>query len=159
MNKNTLAAGILAFSVWLAGASTADAEAISGASVVEWLAAYGQAWETRDADAAAALFTEDATYQENPHEEPFNGRTGIRDYWSKVTADQRDVSFTSDVITTFGRSAVAHWSARFTSASSGATVDLDGVFLLEFDESGLCNNLREWWIVNVDTQADPSTVE
>jgi ketosteroid isomerase-like protein len=159
MNKNTLIAGILALSVSLFGASTANAEAISGATVVEWLAAYGQAWQTRDADAAAALFTENATYQENPFEKPFNGRTGIHDYWSRVTADQRDVSFTSNVITTFDRSAVAHWSARFTSASSAATVNLDGVFVLEFDESGLCNTLREWWIVNVDTGTSTSSVE
>lgn len=159
MNKNTFVAGILALYVSLCCASTANAEDISGASVAEWLAAYGEAWETRDADAAAALFTADATYQENPHEEPVNGRTGIHGYWSRVTADQRDVSFSSNVISTFGRSAVAHWSARFSSASSGAKVNLDGVFLLEFDESGLCNSLREWWIVKVDTPTDPSTEE
>ncbi|MGH8194570.1 MAG: nuclear transport factor 2 family protein [Woeseiaceae bacterium] len=158
MNKNSLVTGMALF-VALSGASTANAGAFSGASVVEWLAAYGKAWETRDADAAAALFAENATYQENPYEEPFNGRTGVHDYWSRVTADQRDVSFTSDVITTFGRSAVAHWSAQFASASSGATVNLDGVFLLEFDESGLCSTLREWWIVKVDTGNSPSAVE
>ena len=153
MVKNILLAGILALSGSLLGASTASAEAISEADVAEWLAAYGQAWETRDADAAAALFTENATYRENPFEEPFDGRTGIHDYWSRVTADQRDVSFTSNVITTFGRSAVAHWSARFASASSGGTVSLDGIFVLEFDESGLCHTLQEWWIVKVDTGA------
>lgn len=149
MNKNTLSAVILAL-LFSFSAPTAGADGISGASVVEWLAAYGKAWEARDADAAAALFTENATYQENPFEEPFNGRSGIHNYWSRVTADQRDVSFTSKVITTFGRSAVAHWSARFASASSGASINLDGVFLLEFDESGLCSTLREWWIVKVD---------
>lgn len=153
MDKNTFFAGILALSFSLCGASTANAEPVTEASVAEWLAAYGDAWETRDADAAAALFTENATYQENPYEEAFAGRAGIHDYWSKVTADQRDVSFTSDVITTFDRSGVAHWSATFASASSGAAISLDGVFLLEFDESGLCNTLREWWIVKVDPPA------
>jgi nuclear transport factor 2 (NTF2) superfamily protein len=149
MNKNFLLAGILVFLVPLA-ALTANAEPVSEGSVAEWLAAYGQAWKARDADAAAALFTENATYQENAFEEPFDGRTGIHDYWSRVTADQRDVSFASNVITTFDGSAIAHWSARFTSASSGATINLDGVFLLEFDESGLCSTLREWWFVKVD---------
>lgn len=150
MNRNTLLAGILALLTSFSGASTAHAEPVSRTSVDGWLAAYGKAWEERDADAAAALFTEGATYQENPFEEPFNGRAGIHDYWAKVTADQRDVSFTSSVITTFERSAVAHWSARFTSAASGASISLDGVFLLEFDGRGLCNSLREWWIVEVD---------
>lgn len=150
MKKHILVTGILALGVILSGASAAGEEAISEASVAEWLAAYAEAWETRDADAAAALFTEDATYQESPYDEPFDGRTGIHDYWSRVTADQRDVSVTAEVITTFQRSAVAHWSARFTSASSGATINLDGVFLLEFDESGFCHSLREWWIANVE---------
>jgi hypothetical protein len=150
MNKTFSIAGILALSFSLFSASTANAEPVTEAGVAEWLAAYGQAWETRDADAAAALFSENATYQENPHEKAFTGRAEIRDYWLKVTADQRDISFTSDVITTFDRSGVAHWSAAFASASSGATISLDGVFLLEFDESGLCNALREWWIVRVD---------
>lgn len=149
--KNVWRTGALLLSFSLLATSTASAETVSEASVVEWLAAYGQAWEARDADAAAALFTENATYQENPFEEPFNGRAGIHEYWSNVTADQRDVSFSSDVVTVFERSAVAHWSAEFVSASSGATVRLDGVFVLDFDEGNLCSRLREWWIVKVDT--------
>src|SRR5690606_40355446 len=107
-------------------------------------------WVGADADAAAALLTENASYHENPHEAAFEGRQAIRDYWARVTADQRDITFSSKVITTFGNSAVAHWAARFRSASSGAVIHLDGVFLLEFAEGGLCSALREWWIVKVD---------
>ena len=45
--------------------------------VQRWLDDYRKAWETRDADAAAALFTEDATYREQPYEEPYRGREGV----------------------------------------------------------------------------------
>jgi len=38
-----------------------------------WLAAYRTAWIERDPDAAAALFTEDATYLEQPYGEAFVG--------------------------------------------------------------------------------------
>lgn len=129
---------------------TAAAHGLNQSEVTAWLDGYKAAWEERDADQAAALFTEDATYRVNPHNEPNKGRTGIHEYWANVTSDQRDVTFDYEVLTTYGQTAVAHWSARFTSASSGATVKLDGVFLLDFDENGLCSRLREWWHVEMD---------
>ena len=46
---------------------------------VDWLARYRRAWIERDADAASRLFTEDATYREQPFQAPFVGRTAVRD--------------------------------------------------------------------------------
>ena len=163
MNKNFSFAAILLLAATLAialtAASPSRADVVTEASVAEWLAAYGEAWETRDAEAAAALFTPDATYRESPFEAAFDSRSAIREYWSRVTADQRDVSFTSDVVTTFESSAVAHWSARFASVSAGSTINLDGVFLLEFGDDGLCSSLKEWWIVKVDDEAGETSEE
>ena len=110
-----------------------------------WLAAYGAAWEARDAEAASQLFSEDALYFETPYAEPFSGRDGIKGYWAKVTDDQREVVFDSEALGFTGTTGVARWSARFKLASNGAAVELNGVFLLEFDEAPSCSRLREWW--------------
>lgn len=112
-----------------------------------WLAAYGRAWEDRDADAAAALFGADARYYETPYSEPFSGPDGVRDYWARVTADQRDVSFESAPIAVQGSVGIASWRATFSVHSTGARVELNGVFVLEFDGDGRCALLREWWHV------------
>jgi hypothetical protein len=120
---------------------------LTPASLESWLARYEQAWERRDADQAAALFTESARYQELPFDEPKMGRVGIRNYWSTVTADQRDIDFKSQIIAVKGSTGVARWSATFSSAASGARIELDGVFVLEFAPDGLCSELREWWHV------------
>lgn len=110
-----------------------------------WLGAYGAAWEERDAEAASQLFSEDALYFETPYAEPFRGRQGVKGYWEKVTDDQRDVDFESETLGFLGATGVAKWSARFKLASNGVAVELNGVFLLEFNEDGLCTRLREWW--------------
>jgi hypothetical protein len=110
-----------------------------------WLRTYGSAWEARNADAASRLFSEEALYFETPYAEPFRGREGIAAYWSKVTEDQRNVDFDSEALGFVGTLGIARWSARFTLASNGAAVELNGVFLLEFDDDGLCSRLREWW--------------
>jgi ketosteroid isomerase-like protein len=120
---------------------------VSQADLSAWLSRYGAAWESRDAELAAALFSADATYRETPFDPPMTGRDGVRDYWRRVTADQRDVAFSSRAIAVNGRHGVAEWSARFRLESSGARLELDGVFVLEFDEAGLCTSLREWWHV------------
>lgn len=121
-------------------------------SLQRWLAGYESAWEKRDAAAAARLFAADATYYETPYSEPFRGRDGISSYWSKVTADQRDVDFESQIIAVAGSVGVARWSARFINAPSGAEIELNGVFVLDFDGDGLCRELREWWVLRPQAQ-------
>jgi len=110
-----------------------------------WLSAYGTAWETRNPEAASELFSEDALYFETPYAEPFSGREGVKGYWTKVTGDQREIDFDSEALGFTGTTGVARWSARFKLASNDAAVELNGVFLLEFDENGSCSRLREWW--------------
>lgn len=141
---------LISLVVFISLSGIVAAEDLDRSEAAVWLDGYKNAWESRDAGKAASLFTENAVYQDNPHNEPYKGRSGIHEYWSNVTSDQRDVTFDYEVLTTYGQTAVVHWSAKLTSASSGATVKLDGIFLLDFDESGLCSRLREWWHVEVE---------
>jgi SnoaL-like domain len=109
----------------------------------EWLAAYRKAWIERDPDAAAALFTDDATYQEQPYAEAYAGPQGVRDYWASVTATQADVELEYGTPLVLGdRTAVEWW---VTLVNAGVEITLAGEFMLRFDESGLCRDLREYW--------------
>ncbi len=137
--------GVLTAALLALNAGPAAAEPLTAASLERWLAAYEHAWESRDPAGAAALFTPDAAYYEAPFDAPKAGRAGIRDYWAEVTADQRDIDFESQVIAVNGQIGVAHWSATFTTASTGARTALDGIFVLTFDLNGRSSELREWW--------------
>lgn len=143
-------ARLLWFLMSLFCACSANAQALASASLEAWLVRYEQAWESRDAERAVALFTPDARYHEMPFDAPKTGSAGIREYWTTVTADQRDIDFSASVVAVNGATGVARWSASLRSASSGARVELDGVFILTFDDSGRCSELREWWHVRTD---------
>jgi hypothetical protein len=125
----------------------AAAQQPSRPAVEQWLDGYGAAWESRDPAAAARLFTTDALYYETPWSEPFAGSGGIADYWMSVTADQRNVEFDYELIALNADTAVAHWTASFELASSGATLALDGVFVLTFESAQQVSELREWWVL------------
>jgi hypothetical protein len=111
--------------------------------VISWLEGYRAAWEGLDAAAAAALFSEDSSYREQPYAEPFRGPAGVHEYWSGVTATQEDVVFRYGTPVVEGRRAAVEWWV--TMRNGGADVTLAGEFLLVFDDQGLCRELREYW--------------
>jgi len=127
------------------GTARADASALTMAELSAWLDAYGEAWESRDADKAANLFAADSTYQVTPYEETHKGQDGVRQYWEGVTASQRNVVFEYRTLSVTGNTGIAHWSASFDVEPGDVHLELDGIFVLEFDEDGKCTRLREWW--------------
>jgi uncharacterized protein (TIGR02246 family) len=121
--------------------------------VDEWAERYAKAWEDADAEAAAALFTEDATYLSNPFEEPYRGRDGVRRYWREVTATQSNVQVTIGRTMVSGSKALVEW---WTQMDNDATpVTLPGALLLDFDDGGLCRALREYWNLAMGTRMPP----
>lgn len=120
---------------------------MDGAAFKSWLDAYGRAWESRDPEAVAELFSDDATYQETPFLEPMRGRSAIREYWAlKVERAQERPQFSFEILTVSGNTGIAHWQASFVRIASRAKVKLDGIFLLTFDPDNRCRQLREWWV-------------
>ncbi len=111
--------------------------------VETWARDYGRAWETRDPEAAAALFTEDATYRSNIFEEPHRARDGLSEYWTAVTASQSDVHVTMGrPIVDGDRASVEFWT-RMT--NDGVDITLPGCLLLTFDSDGRCRSLHEYY--------------
>lgn len=111
-----------------------------------WLRAYGEAWEARDGEQAASLFAEDGVYCWGPHEPPLQGREAIRDRWSLATEGQREVAFRHEILGTDGARGFARWWSTFVDLSNGSRIELDGVFVLDFSDGGLCARLQEWWL-------------
>ena len=111
-----------------------------------WLDAYGTAWENRDADAAAALFTEDGTYAWGPFAEPLKGRRAIRRAWETATQTQSGIAFGYEPLarTEDGRY-LARWWTALEAVQTGQAIRIEGIFLITLTESGQCRVFREWW--------------
>jgi SnoaL-like protein len=114
-------------------------------TVQEWADAYAQAWRDRDADAAAALFTDDCLYRDHPLQEAHRGAGGVRSYWANVTStqDRIDVRMGRPVESSDRRRAAIEFWVRML--NDGAEVTLIGILFLRFVEDGRCEELRETW--------------
>jgi len=111
-----------------------------------WLQAYRAAWEERQPQAAASLFTaQGAEYYWTPFDPPQRGREEIAAAWHGAVTQQRDIHMTFEVLAVDGNRGVAHWHTNFTSVGSGEGVQLDGILIAEFDGLKQCRVFREWW--------------
>lgn len=110
-----------------------------------WVKAIGAAWVNRDPQAAADLFTPDATYQENPFEPPLQGRPAILKYWGDVSA-QENITFRYEILEVTESIGFAHWSVELMRIPSSKRVKLDGIFAASFRPNEMrCHEFREWW--------------
>lgn len=148
--KAALLAAPVAFA--LAGEAAAQ-EGVATVAFGAWLDRYKQAWEGRDSTLVGALFSEDAIYHEMPYDAPLQGRAAIEAYWTRVTATQRDIVFTYEVLACTNNVGTAHWHAAFTSTEGGAAIELDGVFVCTFADAQTVSALREWWHLKVTPPA------
>lgn len=48
---------------------------------------------------------------------------------------------------------IARWRSKFTVIESGKRLALDCLFVVEFDNDGLCQTFREWWHIQDDLNA------
>lgn len=120
--------------------------------LAEWIESYRLAWENADSEAAASLFTEDASYRSNIFENPHVGRRGIDAYWSGVTASQTEVTVRMGSPVVDGeRVVVEFWT---TMRVDGDPVTLPGCLLLRFSGDS-CSDLREYWQILPELRDPP----
>ena len=109
----------------------------------DWLETYRRAWEDKDSEAVADLFTEDGTYRSNIFEEAHQGPAGVFEYWSTVTSTQEGATVVMGRPFVDGnRVAVEWWTVM---RSDGAEITLPGCLLLHFADDGRCRSLHEYW--------------
>src|SRR3989338_8001239 len=84
-----------------------------------FLAQYKEAWETKNPDLAALLFTRDAHYHETPFDEPIVGREAIRAYWKGAPDTQQDIHFAVRDSFTVGHTPGAEWGAALRDKPGG----------------------------------------
>lgn len=105
---------------------------------------YGRAWESKDPDLIATIFTDDATYND-PKEELNIGLESIKEYWrSKVIGEQDDIKFYLINLWVDGDTVIAEWHATFKDTKRNLFTDMMETAILTVRD-GKFNSLREYY--------------
>jgi predicted SnoaL-like aldol condensation-catalyzing enzyme len=111
-----------------------------------WADVWERGWREHDLDAIAALYTDDAFWQQNPFRDPEPG------YLARVFDEEEsaDCEFGTPIVD--GDRAAVRWSAR-TELVDGGREDLASVSLFRFDANGLVVEHRDFSVEIVDAAA------
>src|SRR5437867_2845770 len=117
-----------------------DTAQMDDASFQRWMDDYTHAYEERDPDAAARLFTADATYQWGPFGDLLRGPEAIRERWASAVGDDRETDFRFDyeVLAVTRELGIARWMASASVPSERRRLLHDGVFAVALAEDNLC---------------------
>ena len=118
---------------------------MTAATMSNWIAALGKAWEARDAETFSALFTDEADYYWTPFEAPKRGRREIAGAFTDAVSTQRGIRFGFELLDANAEYGLAHWWCAYERETTGAAVQIDGIMQVWLDRDGRCVEFREWW--------------
>ena len=127
-----------------AATKRAPQQPLSTSDATKFLIQYKEAWETRNADLAAGLFTRDAEYRQDPFSPAIVGREAIHDYWARATGRQAEIHFTVGTFIRGGYMLAAEWTCTYQDRSSEVKKELAGMFLADFYGKRV-RHFREYW--------------
>lgn len=110
-----------------------------------WLQAFGSAWQNRDAEEMAALFSDDGGFFETPFGPPKRGRDEILAHWRDALAKQDNVVFMYRTMATRDDLGVARWAAQFDLVEAGLRLEFDGVIECRLADDDTARLVRLWW--------------
>ena len=116
---------------------------MTNAEVQRWLDDYVAAWRSYDPDEIRELFSENADYRYHPWDEPISGRDAIVSDWldSPDAAGTYEGKYAPYVVD--GDRAVAVGESRYSNPDGTLRTVYHNVFLLRFDDDGLCRSFTE----------------
>ena len=111
---------------------------------IKLIGIYGKAWETKDPELVATIFTEDATY-DDPKESENIGIEAIKQYWKyKVIGEQDDIHFNLLHVWVDGSSVIAEWHATFKDIKRKLSIDMLEVAIFTVDGNRF-SSIREYY--------------
>jgi nuclear transport factor 2 (NTF2) superfamily protein len=120
---------------------------VGTAAADEWLEAYEAAWISADPDAAAELFTADASYQFDPFCAPAIGREAIRDAVATAFSVEHVCCLEWEVVAEMGDRKLVRYRAAIQ--REGDPMEVVGLLVVDLDRSGLCCRLEEYWVLDL----------
>jgi ketosteroid isomerase-like protein len=113
------------------------------AAARRWVETYAHAWPSKDADAIAALYADDAAFRSQPFRETHVGPDGARSYaeWTFSDQDEAECWF-GDPIVSGDRAIVEYWGVvRY----QGRNETIAGIAVIRFRPDGLVAEQHDYW--------------
>ena len=115
----------------------------AGDAARRWADAWRHGWEALDPEPILACYAADAVLSTEPFRVPHRGRDGVRQYVTRVFAEEADArAWFAEPIVDGDRAAVSWWTSL---REEGVDTTLAGTSVLRFDAEGMVTEQWDSW--------------
>ena len=100
-----------------------------------WLTQFKKAWQDKNIDSVADLFTDDVEYWETPFRK-LEDKAQLKSEWQAIN-DQTNIELDLEDSVSANSEFVVKWSLKYS--ANGELQEWSGLYLIKFDGNGLCN--------------------
>ena len=108
----------------------------------QWMDAYVEAWTSNDPDDIAVLFSDDAVYDPQTADGEMHGHREIVEWWQGIGDHPDNWDFEWLLLVETDDLAVITATTRYFDPAASYR----NLFVIKFDEDGLCRDFTEWYI-------------
>jgi beta-glucosidase len=119
-----------------------EASGLMSVRLETWMDGYVAAWVSNHPDDIEKLFTEDAVYDPQTAEGEIHGLEAIIDWWLDIDDQPDNWDFEWTPLIETDDMAIITGSTKY----SDPPASYRNLFVLKFDEAGLCRDFTEWYI-------------
>jgi hypothetical protein len=112
-----------------------------------WAEKFLKAWADLNPEGALAVLSKDVEYHESPFSGPCKSWQEVKNLWTVVPDNQKDITYKHDVVMVEGDLGLIHWNVRRTTLPEGKRQEFDGVFLVRLNQKGLCTMFKQWRMI------------
>ncbi len=111
-----------------------------------WMRGFMDSWKKLDGEEAMSFIAPDCKYYEAPDGAPCENWEKIRELWLVVSNNQKDISYSFEVICSDEKVGIINWKMERTLLAQGKEVRqrIDGIFQVSLDENNLCTYFKQW---------------
>ena len=123
-------------------------------AAARWARTWTEAWEALDPEPIVALYADDVTFSTEPFRDAHRGLEGVRDYVTRVFAEEEGPRvWVSKPIVDGNRASISWWAAL---RERDADATLAGTSVLRFDDDGQVTEQWDAWNVFAERLSPPS---
>jgi len=103
-----------------------------------------EVWQNKNFDLLKESLADNTKWYEGPYKEPLKNRDAIIDQWRNDLAPQSDIKVETNVLAVKGTTGCYHFVATWSDSQRGK-LKIDGIFLVELDNSGKIKSFNQWY--------------
>lgn len=109
-----------------------------------FIKSFMESWKNLEGEKTCDLMADELKYYENPIDEPCTTKAQVLPLWSVVKENQKDISYTYDILFENNDSCICHFTMTRTMTKTGAVQNIDGIFEIKLNDDNKLTYFKQW---------------